>query len=325
MVNLALIGLGYWGKNHFRVFKELVEEGAIETLTLCDSDEKRARAFAKNEFEYVTDYRKLLNNKQIDAVDIVTPSSTHYRIANDFLEHGKDILVEKPLTLSSKIAEKLIKIAERKKLILMPGHIFRYHPCIQKLKEMIGRKEFGKIHYMTSNRLAFAKPRKDMGVLFALGIHEVDLFSYLLNQDYPTELTAFTYNYLQTRVEDFAYLTLKFRTDITCSATESWLSPSESKERTFTVVGSKKAAKIDYLTFEFQLFDLDRKNFKTAKGSIVVEQKEPLKEELKDFVDCVKSKKKPLADMYCGKRAIEIVELALRSAKEQRTIKLKRY
>lgn len=330
MVKIGIIGTGYWGKNHVRVFKELLADGIIDELVLCDINERQVRELAEGNIPYTTDYNELLKDPSIDAVDIVTPSNTHYPIGKKFLEANKDVFVEKPMTMNSTEAEELIKVAEKNNRILMVGHIFRFHPAVIELKKRMDRGDFGQIYYMFANRVAFAAPRKDMGVLHALGIHEVDLYCYLLNREYPSSILATIGCYLQPNIEEMACITMEFDKGTKCYAFASWLSPIRGKERNLIVIGSKMSAKIDYLKpQELELFDasivLENKNkdedyvFKVQnEGSSVVPlpYKEPLKEELLHFIECVKNHSTPLSDMYVGKRAIELIEAALKSAKE---------
>lgn len=181
MTGIAVIGTGYWGKNHVRTYSELVSEGVIDSVKICDLDEKRARELGEAfNIEYLTDYKELIADPNIDAVSIVTSSHTHYALAKEFMEAGKDVLVEKPMTMNSKEAEQLVKIAKDTNRILMVGHIFRHHPAVKELKHRIDQGEFGKIRLISSNRLSFGAPRKDMGVIYALGVHEVDMFCYLI-------------------------------------------------------------------------------------------------------------------------------------------------
>ena len=178
MTGIAVIGTGYWGKNHVRGFNELLKEGEIDNLMVCDVDEARVKKMAEDfEIGYETDYRKLLTSQEIDGVSIVTPSPTHYQITREFIEGKKDVLVEKPMTLDISEADKLVEIVGNSEQVCMVGHIFRYHPSVLELKRRLDNKEFGEVIYLFCNRLAFRAPRKDMGVLYALTIHEVDLFS----------------------------------------------------------------------------------------------------------------------------------------------------
>ncbi|MEA2054366.1 MAG: Gfo/Idh/MocA family oxidoreductase [Candidatus Thermoplasmatota archaeon] len=322
-MKLAVIGTGYWGKNHVRALKEMLDEGKIEELYVCDIDEKRAEEMASSfGIPYSLDYKELIHSS-IDGVVIATPSDTHYELAKEFLEAGKDVLVEKPMTLDSKDADELIKIAEKNDRILSVGHIFRYHSAVNEIRNKITRGDFGEIYYMMSNRYSLGYPRQDMGVLFALGIHEVDLFCYLLNKEYPEEIFATLGNYIG-KTEEIAQIITYFENNVKGYAFESWLSPN-GKRRELVVVGSKMSAFVDYLKpNEIKIFDvvISPQGISNEGFYVIpIEYKEPLKEELKDFINCIKTRKQPIADMHTGKRAVEMIEKAITSAKEGKKIK----
>lgn len=333
MVKIAVIGTGYWGRNHVRAFNELRGEGIIDELEICEVDKKKAKEFSNIfHISHTSDYNDLLKDDDLSGVTIATPTPTHFELAKKFMEAGKDVLVEKPMTTNSKDAQKLIDIADKSDALLMVGHIFRHHSAIRELKKRIDRGDFGRIYYLTSTRFSFREPRKDMGVMFALAIHEVDMFCYLLNKNYPLEIMAQVGRYLQKEIEEVAFLVLKFENDTLGYAFESWMTPVEGKRRDLTIMGSKMSAKVDYLKpQEIQLFDAsvirgeDGKTLRAEyEGSytVPIPYKEPLKEEMKNFVDCIKTRQKPLSDMHAGKRAVEMIEIAFESAKENRSLKI---
>ena len=334
MVKIALIGTGYWGKNHVRAFNELRSEGVIDELIICDLDEKRAKEFSSiYHIPYTTDYNDLLKDKSLDGVSIATPTETHFELAKKFLDAEIDVFVEKPITTNSKDAEALIALAEKKKSLLMVGHIFRHHSAVKDLKKRIERGDFGRIYYMTSTRLSFRAPRKDMGVLWALAIHEVDIFCFLLNREYPLEISAHVSRYLQKDIEEVAFLLMKFENNTLGYAFESWMTPVEGKKRDLTIIGNKMSAKVDYLKpQELQLFDAsivptskeDLRAEYEGSYTVPIPYQEPLKEEMKHFVECIKTREKPLSDMYAGKRAVEMIEIAFESAEKNRSIRLEK-
>ncbi len=335
MTGIAVVGTGYWGRNHVRVFKELLDEGEISDLMLCDVSDERVKELASSfELPFTTNFQDILSNDKLDAVSIATPSPMHFDMAKSAIEHGKSVLVEKPMTIKSSEANELVEITEKHDGILMVGHIFRHHSAVNELKKRISRGDFGNLHYMYCNRLAFRVPRQDMGVLHALGIHEMDLFCYLLDKDYPDEIYTHCEQHYFPGIEETAMIILSFDGKITCYAFESWMSPVSAKKRDLVVIGNKMSARMDYLKpQELQIFDsaiLPKKdspgNFELeAEGSytIPIEYKEPLKEELKHFIGCAQNHTQPLSDMYSGKRAVEMIEVAFKSAEERRNIKLK--
>ncbi|MCK5660980.1 MAG: Gfo/Idh/MocA family oxidoreductase [Methanosarcinales archaeon] len=323
MTGIAVIGTGYWGKNHVRTYCELKDDGIIDCVKICDIDEKRAKELADSfGIEYEIDYKKIIADSEIQAVSIVTPSKTHFSLAKEFMEAGMDVLVEKPMSMDIGEAKDLVDISSKTQRILMVGHIFRYHPAVAELKRRIDRGEFGHVQFMMSNRLSYGAPRRDMGVVYALGVHEVDLFCHLLNREYPTSILASASYTMQKDIEDSATIVLDFD-GIKGYSMESWLVPVYGKKRDLVVVGSEKSAKIDYLKpQELEIFDIrmvDDNGFKVeSEGSymIPIPYKEPLKEELAHFVHCVETRDVPLADAKVGMRAVEMSEGVLESIRE---------
>lgn len=328
MVGIGVIGTGYWGKNHVRVFKELLMEGKIDTLKICDTNEERVKELAKIfSVEYVTDYREFFDDGDIKAVSIATSSPTHYTVATGCLENHMDVLIEKPMTLDVKEAESLVRFAEKKHSQIMVGHIFRYHPAIKKLGVIIGRGELGKLQLMFSRRLDYGPPRTTMGVLDALGTHEVDMFCHLTGSLYPEEITANVSRVFNSRFEETASIVLGFKDGVKCYAMESWMHPG-GKVRDLVVVGSEKSARVDYLNpNEIEIFDKrickDGNGYRlenTQTTKVPVGFEEPLKVELEHFVDCVKMDFRPITTGNTGLRVVKIIDAAKTSAKLGTTI-----
>lgn len=324
MLGVAVVGTGHWGKNHARVYKELLSEGVIDNLKICDLDEHRARQLGETlEVEYATSYRDLIQDDDIHAVSIVTPSKTHYQLGKEFMEAGKDVLVEKPMTMDVEEAKKLVEVAAATDRMLMVGHIFRYHPAVCELKRRIDAGELGEIQNLIGNRSLFRLPRTDMGVIYALGIHELDLFCYLLGVDYPKSLTAAESRSYGQNTEETASIFMDFGY-AKGYAFESWLVAAYSKMRDLVVVGSKGSARVDYLKpQELQIFDsrivaeegIPSSVEDDGNRTISLNYREPLKEELSHFISCVKSKQNPLTDGAVGLRSVIMAEAALQSAR----------
>lgn len=333
MPGVAVIGTGNWGKNHARIYKELWHEGIVDTVKICDVDENNLRTISSTlGLESVADYRELTNAPDIQAVSIATPSKTHYHIAKEFMESGKDVLVEKPITMDLKEAEELVKVAARRDRILMAGHLFRYHPAVCELKRRMDAGELGAIQIMISCRLSFGLPRRDMGVIYALGIHELDMFCYLLDVDYPQKVLSVTNSLFSQHIEETTVIVADFG-EAKGYALASWLVPTYGKKRDLAVVGSEKSARIDYLNpEELRLFDaklvteegMPLRVEDKGEDTISIAYAEPLKEELKHFVSCVNSRQEPLTDGLVGQRGVVMAEAALKSAKTNRAIEFKR-
>ncbi len=324
-MKIAQIGTGYWGRNHARVWKELKDEEIIEEIILVDIRENAVKPLAENfGLRYLTSIDDIPSD--IDAVDIVAPTSLHFSLSKRFLEDGKHVLVEKPMTENSGEGRDIVKIAEKSGRILMPGHLFRYHPALNYMKKMIYDKRFGRIFYLKTVRSALRAPRKDMGVLLALAIHDVDIYSYLLKKS-PKSIMCTTQENFWKGIEDVAQMVIDYE-GVSGYIFESWLSPVGNKIREIHVAGEQMSAKIDYLKPDIiEIYDsgivpqngeflMENEGMRT----VTVPYKEPLKEELKDFVNSAKTGKQPLTDMYSGLRAVEIIEKAMKSAETGRKV-----
>lgn len=331
MTGVAVIGVGHWGKNHARAYKELWQEGVVAQVRICDTDHAALSELgASLGVEGTTDYRGILDDPAVHAASIVAPSPLHYAIARECMEAGKDVLVEKPMTMDVHQAQELVGIAQQNNRILMVGHVFRYHPAVRELKRRLDQGELGSIQTMISNRQAFGLPRKDMGVIYALGIHELDMFCYLMGVDYPESVTAVASRVYSKDIEETAMLAVDFG-HVKGYAFESWLIPGHEKKRDLLVVGSQMSARVDYLKpQELCLFDTRMVVENDAPASVEDEGErvisipyaEPLKEELRQFISCVSSRQRPLADGLVGLRAVVMAEAALTSAKRDRKVTL---
>jgi len=333
MVGIAVIGTGYWGKNHVRNYKALLMENQIDYLKLCDTNEIRVKEIAEDyKLEFTSNIDDIKNDNNITAVVIITPSSTHYNLSKTFLESGKDVFVEKPMTLNSENAMNLVETAKKYNKILMVGHLFRYHPAVIDIKRRIDLGEFGKINMIITYRFALGVPRKDMGVVYALAVHELDLSCYLLNQDSPRSIMAETARFHQQEVEEMANISMDFQNGAKSYMMESWNIPVYGKKRELIIIGSEKSAIINYLTpNEYKIYDTKiKKHFIGDKSilevedneihKIIIDYKEPLKEEILHFVNCIKNREKPKTDGIVGYKTVKICEAVFKSAKENKRI-----
>ena len=316
MVSLGIVGAGAWGRNHVRVALELRAAGLLDRVLVCDTDAERLKPW-KGQAETTTDLRAT-RSARLDAVTIATPAETHFGLARDLLSAGVHLLVEKPMTTRAVEARELASLAEKEGLVLMPGHIFRYHPGVQELRARLHRREFGDLRYLATVRAAFTPPRKDVGVLFSLGIHEADLYPYLLGLEYPTRARAEVAAFADPRIDEVASLFFTFDGGLVGFAFESWITPGESKERRLLVVGTDRSAELDYVHPEAIAIHESRmirgpSGWRFEEGevhSVPVEPREPLREEVEDFVKAVASggSYRPRADAASGCRAVEIIE-----------------
>ncbi len=311
--NVGLIGLGYWGKNILRNFYEL---GVLHTA--CDSTYniilERKQSFPN--INYTTSFEEILGNPDIKAVAIAAPAATHYELVKKSLLAGKDVFVEKPLALKVKEGEELVELAERGNRIIMVGHILLYHPAVIKLKELIATGGLGKVQYIYSNRLNIGKLRTEENILWSFAPHDISTILSLLGEE-PVYVSAHGGDYLNDGVYDTTMTTMEFRNGIKSHIFVSWLHPF--KEQKLIVVGSMAMAVFDDTSQE-KLFiyphKIEWKNGKIPVAQkadyqiVPIDKREPLKEELKHFIDCVQERKLPQTDGNEGLRVLKVLELA---------------
>ncbi len=310
---IGLIGLGYWGKN---IFRNLYEIGVLHSV--CDSEEDVISDYRKKyaEVSYTTSREEILCDAGITAVVVATPAVTHYEIAKQSLLAGKDVFVEKPLAITVKQGEGLVKLAENTNKILMVGHILQYHPAIIKLKELISSGELGKIQYIYSNRLNIGKLRTEENILWSFAPHDISAILMLLEEE-PVKVTASGGNYLSNDIYDITITILEFKNGIKGHIFVSWLHPY--KEQKLIVVGSKAMAVFDDVSNEKLFLYPHKIMWKDGKipvaqkadgQTVFFDKKEPLREELKHFVDCVQRRWIPKTSGIEGLKVLKILEEA---------------
>ena len=323
---IALIGAGNFGRNHLRVLRELEDLDLCELAGVADLTPENLR-FAYRNYRLLTcrDYHKLLNDG-VDAVDIVTPASTHHKICMDSLEAGKHVFVEKPLATSYYDAQQIVASAKAENKTLMVGHIFRYNFAVRKIRELINKGVLGEIHYLYGHFMGLKTPKPDVGALANYAVHHIDIYNYLLDET-PREVTCHLSYPLGRPLEDVAWLALKY--DGASAFVEgSWLPPG--KRRDLTVVGSRKSVISDLLeqTVEIHHSHLDDElravDGGFEKGTLPFDQKfkEPLKLELQSFVDAINNGKQPLSNGDTALSVVETIEKAYVSARLGKTVKL---
>ncbi len=310
---VGLVGLGYWGQN---ILRNLHQIGILHTA--CDEDprtleERRAKFPGIN---YTISFEEVLKSEGVKAVAIATPAATHFHFVKQALMSAKDVFVEKPLALTVKEGQELIRLAEERGRILMVGHILQYHPAVIKLKEVISGGDLGKIQYIYSNRLNIGKLRTEENILWSFAPHDISVILMLLGEE-PIKVSAFGGDYINQGVCDTTLTSLEFRNGVKGHIFVSWIHPY--KEQKLIVVGSKAMAVFDDVSKE-KLFlyphTIEWQNGKIPVAQkaeyqpILIDEAEPLKEELKHFADCVLCRARPRTDGHEGLRVLRILESA---------------
>ncbi len=311
MKNIAVVGCGYWGKNLVRNYAEL---GALHTIS--DVDEKRLDSF-RSQYPGVRttpNFSDLLKNERIKGVAIATPAETHHGLAREALLAGKDVFVEKPLSLRVTEGRELVDLASQKGSILMVGHVLEYHPAIIKLKEMVDAGGLGKINYIYSTRLNLGKFRTEENILWSFAPHDISVILLLLNE-MPTQVSAHGGTYLNREIADVTMTTMTFASGVKSHIFVSWLHPY--KEQKLVIVGDKKMAVFDdvspkdkLLLFSHRIDWIERLPVPRKEDAEVVpiSQGEPLRAECEHFLDCIANRQAPKTDGNNGLRVLEILE-----------------
>jgi predicted dehydrogenase len=324
---IVLIGVGRFGKNHLRVFQELEKDGLCTLSGVVDKRVEILDSIKKNYDVTVTSDLETLKGN-FDAVDIVTPADTHFELCKECLTAGKHVFTEKPLTVKYVEAKKLVRLAAEHDRILMGGPIYRYNPAVRKIKELIDLEEFGKIYYLYGHYMGFKEPRQEVGALLNAAVHHIDIYDYLLEK-IPEEANCNVAHFLgRENFEDLAVLVLRYGKGTVGVIESGWLPPGNYRD--LTVVGSKKSVTSDLSEQTVILHDIrmEKKDetFKAVdKGSSPLDVKfeEPLKLELKDFVECISFHRKPIAGGEAAARCVMIAEKALESAHLKRSVKIR--
>ncbi len=324
-MKIGIIGLGYWGPNMVRNF--LMNHNVVSAVC-CDLNPKRLESI-KQKFptlETVTDYKAILNNPSVDAVAIVTPVSTHFKLAKEALEAGKHVLVEKPMTDSVRDAQVLIGIATQKKLTLMVDHTFIYTGAVRKIKELVQSGELGDIFYFDSVRINLGLFQHDINVLWDLAPHDISIMDFVVARK-PESVSMVGARHFNN-VEDMAYLTVNFANNLIAHFHVNWLSPV--KVRRILIGGSKKMIVYDDMD-PSEKVKVYNKGVEIQSEEMIhnvlvqyrmgdmyapnLDQTEALSLLCSDFIESIMKGKKPLSDGVAGLNVVKLLEAGQRSLK----------
>jgi predicted dehydrogenase len=326
-MKVLLCGVGRWGMNHLRVLHSLRAE-----LFICDADARRleaARTLGISDSRLTTDFTKFPG--QVDAAVIVTPAPTHFPLGQELLALGKDVFIEKPLALTSEEARQLAEMAELKQRILQVGHIFRFDPASPWLRDAMQKGLFGRIQMIRGHFGGFKRPRHDSGILFADGIHFIDLFNYFLGST-PKTVLAIHHDFMGRGMEDVSFVSLEYETDLgTTWATVENDYHIPGKFREVIITGEKLGAICDYNAARDKIKLHENRHarhgaeFESIEGPVTNVEclaEEPLLAELRAFLESIETRRRPLAGGWEGYDAVRVLEAAMASAKTGRKIKL---
>jgi predicted dehydrogenase len=334
-VRLALVGAGYWG---VKLARNIADSPRCELVAICDPDAEQLAAVGRRHpgARLVPTYAELLDAGDIDGVVLATPAGMHAEQARLALEADAHVFVEKPLALDVVDCDRLIDLAAARKRTLMVGHTFLYSAPVQALRALIAAGELGRVLYVYAQRLNLGAIRDDHSALWDLGPHDMSILVHLLGMN-PERISARQFPLLGGHVEDVAFVCLEFPGGIVGHVHDSRLDPR--KVRQITVVGDRKMAVYDDTDVEspLRIYDkgIDRTpigsrrrrrevsdgfgefKFEVRSGDVLcpkIPAREPLRDEVEHFANCVRTGATPLTDGVHGRSVVAILEAAERSS-----------
>ena len=313
LINIGVVGCGYWGPNLIRNFRSLP---GCNLKMMCDANAARLNSLAPLYPDVAPEmnFDHMLNGVGLDAVVVATSVKLHFPMAKAALLAGKHVMIEKPMASSAAQCEELIEIAQQKGLVLMVGHTFLYSPAVRKIKEIVDRGDLGEIRYICARRLNLGLYQKDINAP-----HDISIILYLLQQ-LPESVNCCGGTHITPGIEDVTSMFLNFGKDRSAIIHSSWLDPRKVRE--MTIVGSKRMIQYDDVAplEKIRIFDarVERPphydtfaEFQYAYhygdiSSPYLKQEEPLKAECHHFIECIQESKSPLT---CGARGLELVRI----------------
>jgi len=326
MINISVIGYGYWGPNIVRNFNSIKN---TRVVSVCDNNPEVLKNIQTNypTIQTITDSNKLISSPDIDAVAIVTPVFTHYELAKLALQNGKHVFVEKPFTSTVAQAEELIELADKNNLKIMVDHTFLFTGAVNKIKELVDNDILGDLYYFDSTRVNLGLFQHDVNVVWDLAPHDLSIMDYIIDEK-PDSITASGKAHFNNSLEDLAYITVNFSNNMIAHFNVNWLSPV--KVRSTLIGGEKKMLVWNDLEVDekIKVYDkgVDIVNRKGVYELLVsyrsgdmfapkVAQTEALKLEAEHFIDCILNDKTPINDGHAGLRVVKILEASDESLK----------
>ena len=302
-MKIVQIGTGGWGKNHARVLSEL---GVLSAI--CDANSERSKEFGeKYSVNHYDSLDNLLDSEEFDGAFVVTPTSTHTEIATRLLEAKKHVFVEKPMTYKSEDGEKLLKLAEKNKVILTCGYIERFNPAVNEVKKIVKEKKFGELvmlEFHRENRMPLHI--KDVGIIYDTSVHDIDTANWLFD-DMPQVVFARA-GKIKHEHEDFASIMLGYKDDKVAIISSNWITPK--KVRKFNAVCTDAIISSDFITQEIIVEN------NGEPESIQNEKQEPLLLEIQSFLGAIEGKNEHKVSSQEAVNVTMIAEAALLSSQK---------
>lgn len=310
-IKLGIAGAGRWGINHIKTAAGILDGGLKYVCDVFPETGEKVRGVSEK-IEFTVDFDEVLRDEEVNAVIIATSAETHFSLAKRALNAGKNLLVEKPITLVTSEARELHEISEKKGLKLMVGHILLFHPAVLKMKELILQGKLGKLQYIYSNRLNLGAIRTEENILWSFAPHDISVIQFLTGSN-PFSVKASGAKFVQKNIEDSTLTILEYPDNVHAHIYVSWLHPF--KEQRMVVIGTEgmltfedtlKSEKLKYYKKGFKNVNGNIEKFDNEYEAVEFDNTQPLAEEQKHFFNCIINDTKPRTD---GKHAVEVLDI----------------
>jgi predicted dehydrogenase len=326
-IGVACIGAGYWGPN---LIRNVADQPDAELVAICDTDAGRLEKVGRRYpgARLVADAGELWGDERVQAVVIATPASSHRELGLAAMEAGKDVLIEKPLAGTVAECRELLRCAEERGRVLMVGHTFLFNAAVRKIRELVESGEIGEILYVYSSRVNLGRIRQDVNALWNVAPHDVSIVNHVLGAQ-PERARAVGRSFLQPGIEDVVFAVFEYPGGTIAHVHSSWLDPGKIRRTTF--VGTKKMIVYDDVESEGKVKIYDKGvrrgmpeaeygefQLKLHSGDINIPKitfTEPLAEECHHFLECVRTRGRPVTDGRDGLAVVAALEAAERSLK----------
>jgi len=318
-INVAVIGVGYWGKKIVSEYAALgKDQSGVNLYGACDLFEDNLK-FCRDNFsipQIAKHHKEILTNPDVDAVHICTPSTTHFEVCKEALESGKHVIVEKPMTLSSFEALKLVDMAHMNNLVLSVGHIFRFDGALEKAKSMMASRFFGDLFWLKLQWTALMPVMQGRDIITDLAPHPYDILNFLTDE-WPLKVTCVAKAHRTGQQEETAYITAELKNNALAQIELSWLYPGKIRE--VSIMGSDRFAKINCLTQEITAFENGQFH------EVPVEKTNTINAELAHFIECIRNGNTSFNGYpnknngVVGANVVRLLEITRNSMKQEKT------
>ena len=330
MLNVGVIGYGYWGPNLVRNFMNC-DQSVVRLVSDLSSDRLAVCKTSYPSIETTTDYQDIIRSADIDAVVIATPVASHYPLALEALRAGKHLWVEKPFTATVEQGEELLEEAQKRNLTIIVDHTFIYTGAVQKMKQLVDDGQLGNIYYYDSTRINLGLFQQDVDVLWDLAVHDFSILHYLFGKK-PAAISAIGKSHVPGKPENTAFVSLMYHDNFIAHINANWLSPI--KVRQILIGGDKKMVFFNDLEQAEKLKIYDSGVVLKTKEDLYdtlvgyrtgdmlapkIPTTEALKEEVSHFIDCINKGKEPITGGAMGLELVRLLTLASKSIKQQGT------